>query len=318
MEDRCHRKAHLGRTRLAWIQFAIALLALCWVAAPANAGVSVSIYPDPICAELEEVFTAFVWVDSAGSEFDGYETVIRFDPTVLTFVSAQQESLMIDPPGSTWWLTEVGDSTVFISHVLLSGGVVITGPGALSSITFQAPAETGDTDITFDYIEFYRAGQYVPDIVWHDGTVLIRENCSLAACCVMEACNIVLEEQCEALGGAWHPEWTSCDPNPCGYTEIREPHGMRGTLLYAPSPNPFTRTTALRFYLQSAGHLQVGIYDPIGRCVRQLFAGHRLAGLGVVEWDGSDHAGLPVAPGAYFCHLSIGTQEQTQRLTLLK
>lgn len=370
MERRSHWKSHPAGTRLerdhltrthpAGTHLAVVLVAFCCLAAPAYAGVSVSIYPSPICAELEEVFTAYVWVDSAGSEFDGYETVIRFDPSMLSFVSVQEESLMIDPPGGTWWRTEIGDSTVFISHVLLSGGVGITGPGALSSITFQAPADTGQTEISFDYIEFYRAGQYVPDIVWHDGTVLIREDCSLQAaccfedgscqimtvdecvtasgiwhgewdscdpnpcpqpgvCCVMEACHIVISEQeCTDIGGSWHPEWNSCDPNPCLVMSAPTYPEVEGTVLFPARPNPSMGGMIFGYHLAAAGSLQIDLFDPAGRRVRQLYRGRANAGIGAVQWDGLDQAGLPVEPGAYFCRLSSSGKVRTQRFLVLE
>ncbi len=36
-----------------------------------------------------------------------------------------------------------------------------------------------------------------------------------AVCCVGEDCYIVTEEDCEGMGGEFHPEWDTCDPNPC-------------------------------------------------------------------------------------------------------
>jgi hypothetical protein len=41
-------------------------------------------------------------------------------------------------------------------------------------------------------------------------------------CCVEHSCFIVLESECQTMGGYWHPEWVSCDPNPCQiYTPIQ-------------------------------------------------------------------------------------------------
>jgi predicted outer membrane repeat protein len=37
-----------------------------------------------------------------------------------------------------------------------------------------------------------------------------------SACCLEDgSCLLVQEEMCSTLGGAWHPEWDSCDPPPC-------------------------------------------------------------------------------------------------------
>jgi hypothetical protein len=190
---------------------------LVWVAhgtAP-RADVSVSINPAWVCAEHQEVFRAFLWVDVAGSEFDGYETTIQFDPDYLTFVAVHQEPLMTDPPGSTWWHTEVTDSTVFISHVLLSGGIGITGPGALSSIDFRATAATGETPIRFGDTFFFRVGEYVPNVT-HDGLAYITDDCTMAACCLESGdCLLLGSDDCATAGGIWHSTWPACDPNPC-------------------------------------------------------------------------------------------------------
>jgi hypothetical protein len=35
-------------------------------------------------------------------------------------------------------------------------------------------------------------------------------------CCISDRCYFLVEGQCTDAGGAWHPEWDSCDPNPCG------------------------------------------------------------------------------------------------------
>jgi hypothetical protein len=34
-------------------------------------------------------------------------------------------------------------------------------------------------------------------------------------CCFSQGCAITLEAECQENGGYWHPEWTTCDLNPC-------------------------------------------------------------------------------------------------------
>ncbi len=34
-------------------------------------------------------------------------------------------------------------------------------------------------------------------------------------CCLEHECIITTRIECESLSGFWHPEWTTCDPNPC-------------------------------------------------------------------------------------------------------
>jgi len=40
-------------------------------------------------------------------------------------------------------------------------------------------------------------------------------------CCVGETCYLVIEADCAAMGGVWHPEWASCGPlNPCALPHV--------------------------------------------------------------------------------------------------
>jgi len=42
-------------------------------------------------------------------------------------------------------------------------------------------------------------------------------------CCVDQACYVVLEQDCTAMGGQWHSEWDSCGPpNPCEITPAEQ------------------------------------------------------------------------------------------------
>jgi len=344
--------------RCGWIVF-IAGIALALATAapftPASADVSVSIYPHTICAEPQQLFTAYLWVDVAGSGFDGYETRIRFDPELLDFVSVRQESLMTDLCYNTWWRHNETDSTVWISHVALCGGDTLSGPGALSAITFRALSTTVTTAIAFEYIEFYRAGYDVP-CTPHDGTVVIAAEClgaccvggetcvlasseecanlsgefqgyatdcdpnpcDLAACCAMAECYITRQEECAQMSGTWHQEWEDCDGDPCAYQEVGDRPGARVPCLLAPGPNPFIHETLLRYELPAPGAVQIGIFDTGGRLVRTLLDGESRAHSGVVAWNGCDAAGQRLLPGAYFCRLAAAGGVRTARVVLLQ
>jgi len=129
----------------------------------AHADVSVMVYPDTTCVLATQEFRVYLFVDQAGSEFDGYEAVLLYDPNVLTYVSARQESLMLNLcPTEPWWYVQQTSGRIFISHVAMFGGLTMTGPGALSSVLFRARSMLALTDLTFEYITFYRAGYLVP------------------------------------------------------------------------------------------------------------------------------------------------------------
>jgi hypothetical protein len=242
-------KSH-GWRPLPWLLTLGVLMAA--MGAAAQADVSVMVYPDTTCAQPAQQFRVYLFVDQAGSQFDGYETVIHYDPNVLQYVSVREESLMVNLCHNTWWHPEQTSGQIFISHVAMCGGLTMTGPGALSSILFQARSTPTLTDLTFEYITFYRAGYIVPSTD-RDGAVFVRADCPAigaccldagqctmasgsecaglggdflgysatctpnpcpqpAGCCVGETCQILLQTECTDIGGAWHSGWSSCGP----------------------------------------------------------------------------------------------------------
>jgi hypothetical protein len=172
-----------GTTARRWTAGAALVLAagLCAFNLAASAGVSISIHPEVSFVELDEEFTVYIWVDSAGSDFSAYEALIRYDPFALQVISVQEESLMVELCYDTYFPDPVfGDSTILIEHVALCGGLTLTGPGALSSITFQALAEVASL-ISFDRVNCSRGGFLVEDVEGHPGWVLAGEAQDLAA-----------------------------------------------------------------------------------------------------------------------------------------
>ena len=66
-------------------------------------------------------------------------------------------------------------------------------------------------------------------------------------------------------------------------------------------PNPFTRTTEIRFCPVTTSGARVRIYDASGRMVRSMVAGTtELAPNCAVVWNGLDDGGRPVCTGCYF------------------
>ena len=56
---------------------------------------------------------------------------------------------------------------------------------------------------------------------WLPGIICEPNPCP-AVCCIQNptsphGCEIMLEADCEVAQGFWHPEWVSCDPNPCEF-----------------------------------------------------------------------------------------------------
>jgi len=84
--------------------------------------------------------------------------------------------------------------------------------------------------------------------------------------------------------------------------------------LYQNVPNPFTSATTLRYSLPAGGgHVKLEIYDVTGRLVSTLVDDVKGSGTHSVEWSGHD---LPA--GLYFQRLTLGNQEISQKMLLMK
>jgi hypothetical protein len=89
------------------------------------------------------------------------------------------------------------------------------------------------------------------------------------------------------------------------------------TLLQANTPNPFKRSTSIRFELPREGRAVLGVYDLSGRLVRRLLEAHLPAGNHVTLWDGTDADGRKVPSGVYFSRLRVGGEIQSRRMVVL-
>jgi hypothetical protein len=81
------------------------------------------------------------------------------------------------------------------------------------------------------------------------------------------------------------------------------------------SPNPFSSRTTISYFLESAGVVDLRIYDISGRLVRVLTHNrHQPAGDHFTEWDGCDDTGRDAPVGIYFCRIDTGDTVGTKRL----
>ncbi len=97
-----------------------------------------------------------------------------------------------------------------------------------------------------------------------------------------------------------------------------------GLVLEPAYPNPFNPSTQIPYTLPGAGTAVLKIYDLLGQEVRTLVDGAQAPGRYLVTWDGTDHAGLPVASGIYLYRLQMRSTAEsvpftlTRQLTLLR
>ncbi|MCP4547606.1 MAG: hypothetical protein GY835_14195 [bacterium] len=83
-------------------------------------------------------------------------------------------------------------------------------------------------------------------------------------------------------------------------------------------PNPFNPRTTIRFSLPADDHVSLIVFDPQGRCIRDLIDREMAAGAHSIVWDGRDLSGNALPSGIYFYHLRTPDADLRRSMVLLK
>ncbi len=84
-------------------------------------------------------------------------------------------------------------------------------------------------------------------------------------------------------------------------------------------PNPFNPTTSIEFYLPINKRVSLTVYNALGQKVKTLVNDQLVkAGTHVMQWDGTNSAGVKVASGMYVYELKYGNFTLHKRMTLMK
>jgi len=84
-------------------------------------------------------------------------------------------------------------------------------------------------------------------------------------------------------------------------------------VLHQNYPNPFNPVTPLRYELPENGHVNVTIYDMLGRQVKTLINRAQDAGYKSVIWNATNDYGKPVSAGIYLYQIQAGEYISTKR-----
>jgi hypothetical protein len=88
--------------------------------------------------------------------------------------------------------------------------------------------------------------------------------------------------------------------------------------LYQNYPNPFNPVTQIKYDLPEASHVQLFIYDILGREVTALVNEVQEPGYRSITWHGTDAFGRNVGAGMYFYSIQAGDFRQVKKMVLLK
>ena len=83
-------------------------------------------------------------------------------------------------------------------------------------------------------------------------------------------------------------------------------------------PNPFNPVTTVRYDIPENSHVNITIYDMLGRQVKTLIYQTQDSGYRSVIWDATNDYGKPVSAGIYLYQIQAGEYMQTKKMVLLK
>ena len=89
-------------------------------------------------------------------------------------------------------------------------------------------------------------------------------------------------------------------------------------LVFQNRPNPFRKSTAIRYELPGPSNVTLKVYDILGRKVKHIHSGSQTAGPHVALWDGTNDHGAKVAGGVYLIRVDDGDHREALRAVLLR
>jgi hypothetical protein len=102
--------------------------------------------------------------------------------------------------------------------------------------------------------------------------------------------------------------------DPTGIQETRSAFdGQRSTIpLLQNQPNPFSSRSVISYYLPSAVHVTLDVYDLSGRLVETLVNETKESGIHRVSWNV-----VGKATGIYFCRITAGDFKHTRKMVVI-
>jgi len=100
-----------------------------------------------------------------------------------------------------------------------------------------------------------------------------------------------------------------------GFEDTELPNDFRLEQNY---PNPFNPTTTISFTLSNSSHIELRVYDSLGRLINTLVNDHLSVGSHSLVWNGKDSRGSDVVSGIYFCELKTDHFHNMIKMNLVK
>ncbi|MFN8547521.1 MAG: FlgD immunoglobulin-like domain containing protein [Candidatus Eisenbacteria bacterium] len=227
-------------------------------------------------ARVDGARVARLWLDGNLEAVKGVHAGLRFDPRQAELLSVNPGDLVAAQSTETFFRAPTADGMLWVDLAALGNGRTLHGSGDLAIVTYRTRLATGP---------FTLATSDLRD----------REN------------RFLLDRPAGAPRHDVSNRHDLADPSPS--VSDREELRWLGA-----RPNPFPRSTELRFALGSAGPVEITIYNPAGRRVRGLLHEAMEAGEHVITWDGNDDQGRATGAAVYLVRVQAGDATTTAKL----
>lgn len=227
-----------------------------------HAAVTLAMSPETLTVAPGATFTLTLQVPVTGAAFNGYDAIVEYDPSKLTFlpttpITQQEGSSMRAACSNTFFVFSAAGDSLSISHVLLCNGATLSGPSQLCVLRFRASNSPGAAWVRLRRVQFYSEGLYVNPAITSDALV----------------------------------KWGVVLDVPPTEAPLDVRLGVRN--------NPSRNDQWIEAASPLSGPQDLRVFDPAGRAIRRLDSGFRSAGTRSVPWDGRDDSGRKVSPGIY-------------------
>jgi hypothetical protein len=83
-------------------------------------------------------------------------------------------------------------------------------------------------------------------------------------------------------------------------------------------PNPSAKVITIPLIVASSGKISITIYNKEGKIIRLLQKIGVSQGKNIVQWDGLDQSGRPVASGEYLYEVAFNTEVEVRKVLIVK
>jgi hypothetical protein len=134
---------------------------------------------------------------------------------------------------------------------------------------------------------------------------------------------IIYDSTSLTFGGIISGFWSSeCDVNIKNIQEEKDffalPNNQLVFKLYSNYPNPFKRTTKIRYDIPYTSIVKLLIYDICGKEVKQLVNEKQDMGRYNISWDGKDKNGKECSAGVYFVSMKTENYKSIKKVLIAK